>query len=621
MDGATSWHRELAALLQRFWELEEVSQVSRRAPEDIECERIFLDHHRISDGRYVVRLPLKSDSARLLGNSLQSATAALYSLHRRLQRIPAMGAEYVQFMAEYIDLGHMRPLPDDLRMASPRPVHYIQHYGISQSSDKGRRLRVVFNASKPTSSGYSLNDVLFAGPRLQTVLPSVLLRWRWHRIAVCNDVRMMFRQIWIDKRDVDLQRILWSPDPNQLPTHYQLLTVTYGASCSPYLSLRTVQQLCEDEGHRWPKAVPVVMNDRYVDDILSGANDIATARHIRDQLIELLQAGGFPLRKWVANVPELLDDLADDVRLRSTWCQLGAEGLHQTTKKTMLAALAGLFDPCGWLAPIVLNAKLLLQDLWRANLDWDESAPSSMIQRWIAFTVELQAISGLSLPRWIGTVASANIHLHVFSDASRRAMAAVLYSRLQATDGSVRCHILLARTKLAPIRTLKPMAEPVARMTIPRLELRAALLAAKLLRSTAEELAVPIERCHAWCDSQIVLHWVRSDQLSNNALVDNYVAQIQDTLPSTAWRYVPSQSNPADVATRSADISGLRQKLLWWDVPPWLADSDRAWPQEALQEVTPLPLACYATCLADPSILERYSKLHTLLVVLVRTRR
>ncbi|XP_014218804.1 uncharacterized protein LOC106647063 [Copidosoma floridanum] len=180
-------------------------------------------------------------------------------------------------------------------------------------------------------------------------------------------------------------------------------------------------------------------------------------------------------------------------------------------------------------------------------------------------------------------------------------MAAVLYSRLQAADGSVHCHILFARTKLAPIRTLKPMAEPVARMTIPRSELRAALLAAKLPRLTAKELAVPIERCHAWCDSQILLHWVRSDQPTNNALVDNYVAQMQDTLSSSAWWYLPSQSNP-------------------WDGPPWLANNDRAWPHEALQEVTPLPLACYATCLAEPSILERYSKLHTLLVVLVRTR-
>ncbi|XP_014211623.1 uncharacterized protein LOC106641644 [Copidosoma floridanum] len=508
-----------------------------------------------------------------------------------------MGAEYAQFMAEYIALGHMRPLTYDLRTASSRPVHYVQHHGIWQSSDKGRRLRVVFNASKPTLSSYSLNDVLFAGPRLQTTLPSVLLRWRRHRIAFCSDVRMMFRQIRIDKRELDLQRILWGPDPNQLPTDYQLLTVTYGASYSPYLTLRTVHQLCKDEGHRWPKAVTVVIYDRYVDDILSGADDIATARHIRDQLIELLQAGGCPLRKWVANVPELLDDLPDDVSLRPTWCQLGAEGLvselsvswnppsdcflltppliqHRTTKRTMLAALAGVFDPCGWLALIVLNAKLLLQDLW-----------------WTAFATKLQAISGQSLLRWIGTVASVDIHLHVFSDASRHAMAAVLYSRLEAADGSVRCHILLARTKLAPIRTLKPMAEPVARMTIPRLELCAALLAAKLLRSTAEELAVLIERCHAWCDSQIVLHWVRSDQPTNNALVDNYVAQIQDTLPPSAWRYVPSQSNPADVATRSVDMSGLRQHLLWWDGPPWLADNDRAWPQEALQEVTHLPLA------------------------------
>ncbi|XP_023245072.1 uncharacterized protein LOC111642823 [Copidosoma floridanum] len=493
-------------------------------------------------------------------------------------------------MAEYIALGHMKPLTDGQLAATHRPMHYIQHHGIWQHGDQGRKLRVVFNASSPTSSGYSLNDVLHAGPRLQTALPSELLRWRRHRIAFCTDVRMMFHQILIDERDVDLQRILWSSNPKQPPTYYQLLTVTYGASCSPYLSLRVVQQLCEDDGRRWPEAVPVVMNDRYADDVLSGADDIGSAKRLRDQLIGLLQAGGFPLRKWVDSTPELLEDLPEDVRLRPTWDQLSVGGLvselgvgwdppsdffrstppvveSQTTKRSMLAALAGLFDPCGWLAPIVLNAKLLLQDLWRARLDWDENVPFSMTRRWTAFTAELQAISEFSLPCWIGMSPSSNVQLHVFSDASRRAMAAVVYSWLRSSDGPALCHILLARTKLAPIRAHKPMTEPASRMTIPRLELRGALIAAKLLCSAASELGVAIEHCHARCDSQIVLHWIRSDQPANNVLVDNYVAQIQEVLPPSAWRYVPSQSNPAGLATRSADMSGLQQQPLWWRGP------------------------------------------------------
>ncbi|XP_023247452.1 uncharacterized protein LOC106644791 [Copidosoma floridanum] len=412
-DSPPPWHLELASLLQRFWELEDVPQAHRQAPNDVECERSFADHGRAEDGRYVVRLPLKQGGLQLLGDSCQSALASLTALQHQLQRAPEMAVEYTKFMADYLALGHMRPLTSAQLAGSSHPAHYIQHHSIWQHSDQGQKLRVVFNASHPTSSGCSLNDVLHAGPRLQTALPHVLLRWRRHRIAFCSDVQMMFRQIWIDDRDVDLQRIVWSADPREPPTHYQLLTVTYGASCSPYLSLRTIQQLCEDEGSRWPDAVPVVMRDRYVDDILSGADSLDTARHLRDQLIGLMQAGGFPLRKWVASTPELLEDLLPDVRLRPAWDQLGAEGLvselgvgwdppvdrlrltpvvvqRQTTKRTMLAALASVFDPCGWLAPITLNAKLLLQDLWRAHLDWDETVPSSMVRRWMDFVSELQ---------------------------------------------------------------------------------------------------------------------------------------------------------------------------------------------------------------------------------------
>ncbi|XP_023247614.1 uncharacterized protein LOC111643677 [Copidosoma floridanum] len=353
-----------------------------------------------------------------------------------------MAIEYSRFMDEYVALGHMRPLSDALVSAPTRPVYYIPHHGIWQRGDRGSRLRVVFNASHATSSGYSLNDVLHTRPRLQAALPTVLLRWRRHRFAFCTDARMMFRQIQVNPQDVDLQLIVWSPDPSIPPTHYQLLTVTYGVSCSPYLSLRVIQQLCEDEGHRWPGAATAAMRDRYADDILSGADNLDAAH-----------------------------DLPEEERLRSTWQELATDGFvselgvcwdpasdhfrltpprvqAQDTKRTILAALARLFDPCGWLAPTILNAKFLLQDLWRAGLDWDEVVPPSMARQWSAFASELQAIHGFAIPRWIGWSPDLDLQLHAFSDASRRAMAAVTFSQLTDSTGLVHCYILLAKTKL-----------------------------------------------------------------------------------------------------------------------------------------------------------------------------
>ena len=181
-----------------------------------------------------------------------------------------------------------------------------------------------------------------------------------------------------------------------------MLTVTYGENCSPYLSLRTLKQLCLDEDEKFPEAVKIILNDKYADDFLSGADDEDGAKQLRDQLIEIMKKGGFELRKWVANVPALLEDLPECERLRPTWLQLDADGpvselgvswdpttdnfrfappvIESTniTKRKVLAGIARLFDPCGWLSPIVLLAKQLMQDLWKAKLEWDEFLPFSM---------------------------------------------------------------------------------------------------------------------------------------------------------------------------------------------------------------------------------------------------
>ena len=213
-----------------------------------------------------------------------------------MSRDHRFAVEYRKFMGEYLSLGHMRPVPERQLQCTDRTVYYIPHHGIWQHSDDGMKLRVVFNASRPTTLGQSLDDVLYPGPKLQTDIWLVLLRWRSYRVAFCADIRMMFRQIWINEQDVDLQRILWSPNQEEPAVHYQLMTVTYGTSCAPYLSLRVLQQLCTDKGEEFPEAAEVALKDRYVDDILSGAHDLDDARRLRDQLIRLMESGGFPLR-------------------------------------------------------------------------------------------------------------------------------------------------------------------------------------------------------------------------------------------------------------------------------------------------------------------------------------
>lgn len=119
----------------------------------------------------------------------------------------------------------------------------------------------------------------------------------------------MYRQIQVNDRDIEYQRILWKSSLNASPTEFQLLTVTYGTACAPFLALRVIKQLASDDGPRFPLAAPILRDNIYVDVVLFGHHDLDALTQTRDQLTELLSRGGFELRKWASNSPSFLSGL------------------------------------------------------------------------------------------------------------------------------------------------------------------------------------------------------------------------------------------------------------------------------------------------------------------------
>ncbi|CAB0043298.1 unnamed protein product [Trichogramma brassicae] len=124
---------------------------------------------------------------------------------------------------------------------------YLPHHAVVT-----KKLRVVFNASQKASNGKTLNDFLHVGAKLQVDIATILLRWRLGRCAFTADIIKMYRQIQIDDADVKWQRILWRCRPEDTLQQYDLTTVTYGTACAPYLALRVMQQLADDEESRFP---------------------------------------------------------------------------------------------------------------------------------------------------------------------------------------------------------------------------------------------------------------------------------------------------------------------------------------------------------------------------------
>lgn len=285
---------ELQELIARFWRQEELpSSVASKLSEDEEvCERHFrTTHSRDTTGRYIVRLPLKREPT-LRGDSKQRALNCLNRLTHKFSSNLRFHQLYRDFVEEYKDQGHMVLADASINQASP--VYYLPHLGVLRKNSPTTKLRVVFNGSSRTSSGLSLNDILHAGKKLQADITEILLWIRTHRILFSTDIVKMFRQIAVHKDDWDLQRILWREQDDRLVA-YRLTTVTYGLNCAPYLALRTVQQLVQDEGHRFPRAITPLTKGRYVDDIFGGADSIVEVKEIIQQLTLLCEAGRFPL--------------------------------------------------------------------------------------------------------------------------------------------------------------------------------------------------------------------------------------------------------------------------------------------------------------------------------------
>ena len=629
---------ELSSQLERFWTQEEVlSQTPLPLTADeAECEHHFATtHRRTSEGRYVLRLPFNS-KLNCLGNSAISAQKALLHSEKRFKHEPEFREKYTKFMDDYISLEHMELATS----VSNPPSFLLPHHGVFKVNGDTTKLRVVFNGSVKLRDGLAINDCLHVGPKLQADLFDILLRWRKSRYVFSADIEKMFRQIQIDPEDRAFQRILWRPLEDQPIQIYDLCTVTYGLASSPYQAIRTLQQLASDEGDRFPRAAQLIRRDCYVDDIFAGADTVEDAHQLKAELIELLLAGGFPLSKWTANHPSLLNDLPQHHQATSsTWQQtdafqmLGvtwkplldafsfqfnhlADSNKQTTKRTALSLIAQLYDPIGWISPVTVSLKIFMQSLWHAGVSWDDALPQNLQLRWNSLTKQLPQLESFSVPRWIGTSNTLRFaELHGFSDASERAYAACLYLRSVDHYGRVQSILLTSKTKVAPLK----------QVSLPRLELCGALVCVRLVSRIRECLSLNEVACHLWSDSTITLSWIREHPTAWKTYVANRVSEIQTTLPQASWHHIKGTINPADLASRGVSASELVNSTLWMQGPPFLTANDAQTPRDDKYEISTncpdrrsMPCLVVTNPTPEFDLLTKYSSITKLLRVTAR---
>ncbi|XP_063362899.1 uncharacterized protein LOC134651727 [Cydia amplana] len=610
--------------LTKFWQLEQVPQPSQPFTDlEAECEQHFVTHtYRDDNGRFYVRLPLVTEPD-CLGDSYRFAKKRFFALEKRFKRNPDLKTAYQQFINEYAELGHLSVSDSDI----PDPSFFVSHHSVQKPSSESTKLRVVFNGSAPTTSGYSINDLQMVGPTIQDSLFNILLRFRTYKYVLTGDVAKMYRQVLVQECDRDLQLILWRSNENEPLKTLRLNTVTYGFSSASFLSTRCLWQLgeeCADE-----KIKIIIQNDFLVDDLLTGSDTEEELRYIKESVERALAAGCFPLRKYRTNLPSILHDSQNDsvgenkgsLIISSSSHTLGvgwdseADVIHfptqysakdgHTTKRSILSDSCKIFDPLGLLCLLTIIPKVLIQKLWIEKIDWDVPVPSYINESWQDFVNGLASLTSLQIPRNVLCDSPTHIEMHVFCDASSVAYAACIYLKSTNERGDVVVRLLCAKAKVAPVQAT----------TIPRLELCACLLGAQLASAVSKTLRCQIAQKFYWTDSSIVIAWLKTNQTKLKTFVANRVAHILELTDGSEFRHVPTALNPADYPSRGVEARRLPDLHMWWTGPSFLYEPQNNWPQFSSNSELDLPELKVNVAITDDSQknnvidFDRYSKL------------
>lgn len=544
---------------------------------------------RSADGKFEVELPLKSSDLEF-GDNRKHALARYFSMERKLAVSPKLKADYDAFMKEYLDLGHM-----ELTTKYEPREYFIPHHPIIREASLTTKLRVVFDATAPSDNGVSLNDALHTGPLLLSDLWKILVRFRWHKVVFVADISKMYRCIWVHKDHQKYQKVFYRFDQKEAVQEYKLKTLTYGTKSAPSLAIACLKEIATENKVEFPESCERIEDDFFMDDLMSGAETVEAARERVVEISALLDNYGFPLKKWASNMPAALEDVPKMDRVDNLLeIQEGEEPTIKTlgigwnfqrdvfkisvslafpekmTKRTLLSFAAKIFDPLGWLAPVTVRAKLLIQELWRENIGWDEPVSQKIYEAFLKLRMDLNKLKDVEIPR--GYEAEADdFQLIGMCDASGRAYGAAMYVK-----AGKNVKLIASKSRVSPLKV---------ELTLPRLELMGAVLLAELFSAVKSALKKEPTQSFMFTDSEIVLGWLRNPALSYKVFVGHRVKKIVEVTGREMWRHVRSEENAADILSRGCSAEKFLRDRMWFNGPEWAAKDISEFPNRDVTSV------------------------------------
>ncbi|XP_043232395.1 uncharacterized protein LOC122386819 [Amphibalanus amphitrite] len=546
--------------------------------------------HQRADKHFEGPLPLKDQNVKFPDNK-KLALKRLFCLKRRLANDKKFSDDYNRFMADSFNKGYAERVPEDELGNDDGRVWFVPHHGVYHA--KKGKIRVVYDCSAEYQ-GFSLNNSLLQGPDFINNLLGVIIRFRKDEVAISCDIQEMFNQVLVTEQHRDLLRFLWweNGDLSGEPVQYRMKTHLFGAVSSPACAMYALNATADTYEQKYGKeAADFVRHNFYVDDGLISVPDADTAARLAMDTIHLCADGGFKLNKFVSNDPSVVASLPPDSVSKAmtsvdvslhhpTYEQaLGLKWNTETdtlhinvdladkpiTRRGILSTVSSLYDPVGLISPVILKGKQFVKLLCCDGYDWDEPVAEDVAVRWLQWRESICLLSDISVPRrYVSNKGKIKIYeLHHFSDASTSGYGQVTYLRTIDELGHVCSGLVISKAKVTPKRAV----------TIPRLELTAAVLSVKVASFLDKKLNIRNLRHFFWTDSMVVLGYIGNESRRFQVFVANRVQQIREHTVPDQWRFVKSEDNPADLASRGLDASELKNCDLWWHGPKFLMDS------------------------------------------------
>ena len=477
---------------------------------------------QVNNGNYEIPLPIREgfDS---LPDTRPAALSRLNGLKKKFKDAGYF-QQYKEFIDKLLEKGHAEVVQPGHKVGTGK--WFIPHFGVYHP-DKPDSIRVVFDCAAKVH-GMSLNDLLLQGPDINNLLLGVLLRFRTGKYAYSADIETMFYQVKVPAEQRDYLRFLWwqNSDMTRDIIELRMTSHPFGACCSPSVANFALQRAITDYGNHYSVDTQMTVESCfYVDDCMKSGDNLVELIQNGREVKQLCSKVGFNLTKYVSHEVDFLEsvpvnDLGRDMTqyLNGEPVSTKALGLRwnlvsdtigisirevnmPVTKRELLSAIAAIYDPLGILSPLVLEGRVIMQELCRLGLQWDVPVEGSLrvrIQCWISKLdkFKCRVVDRCFKPCVESQVGS--LQWHFFCDASLLGYGVVVYLRIVDRDSKVYCRFVLGKCKVAPLKAV----------SVPRLELMAATLAVKIKEVLTNEIRLDFKEVFMWTDSTTVLQYI-----------------------------------------------------------------------------------------------------------------